>query len=321
MESKMIKFTSSCTWLILLFASLVTFSSCEEEYIPDTNAAEQEIVVEGYIEAGEGSLPPYVIITRSIPFISEVNSGEFADLFVRNADVNVSYGNQTVKLTEICLADVPENLKEQVYRFLGLNPDSAAVDICIYADILGQIKREFGQKYDLKIAKGDTVLTASTTIPQFIGLYDFEWQDTPGKPSDTLAELNCKISDPAGENFYRYLTATGKNPRLIPPFTSVTDDAFFDGKDSLLFPLQKAERRGQKFDPETFGYFQREDSVFVKWCTIDKVHFDFWKTRDFAANSGGPFSSYTRIKTNIQGGLGIWGGYAVHTYRLYCPPK
>ena len=81
MESKMIKFTSSCTGLILLFASLVTFSSCEEEYIPDTNAAEQEIVVEGYIEAGEGSLPPYVIITRSIPFISEVNSGEFADLF------------------------------------------------------------------------------------------------------------------------------------------------------------------------------------------------------------------------------------------------
>ncbi|MBK7223573.1 MAG: DUF4249 family protein [Saprospiraceae bacterium] len=54
---------------------------------------------------------------------------------------------------------------------------------------------------------------------------------------------------------------------------------------------------------------------------LDKVHFDFWKTRDFAANSGGPFSSYTRIKTNINGGLGIWGGYSVQNYRLYCPPK
>lgn len=308
---------------VYIFCTLVLLwmISCEDEYIPDTAVSQQEIVVEGYIEAGEGSNPTYVMVTKSIPFISSISQDKFAELFIKGAEVSVFDGDKTVKLTELCLADLPEDIKRQVYEVLGFNPDSTVANICVYADIFNQITREIGRKYDLKVVVEGKTLTASTTIPQYVGLYDFSWQDPPGEPNDTLAELNCKISDPLGANFYRYLTATGSKPRLIPPFTSVTDDAFFDGRDSLEFPLQKAESRGGDFDIETFGYFERGDSVYVKWCTIDEKHFDFWKTRDFAANSGGPFSSYTRISTNINGGLGIWGGYAVHTYRLYCPPK
>ena len=51
----------------------------------------------------------------------------------------------------------------------------------------------------------------------------------------------------------------------------------------------------------------------------DEAHFDFWNTRDFSANSAGPFSSYTRIKGNVDGALGIWGGYSVDSYRLFVP--
>lgn len=296
-------------------------SACEDEYIPETSVSQQEIVVEGYIEAGEGSNPTYVMVTKSIPFISSISQDKFAEFFIKGADVSVFDGDKTVNLTELCLADLPDDIKKQVYEVLGFNPDSTVADICVYADIFNQITKEVGRKYDLTVVAEGKTLTSSTTIPVHVGLYDFSWQDPPGEPSDTLAELNCKISDPIGKNFYRYFTATGKEPRLIPPFTSVTDDAFFDGRDSLEFPLQKAESRGGDFDLETFGYYERGDSVVVKWCTIDEQHFDFWKTRDFAANSGGPFSSYTRISSNIKGGLGIWGGYAVHTYRLYCPPK
>ena len=43
------------TWIsILLMGVVLSFASCEEEYIPDTSISEQEIVVEGYIEVGEG---------------------------------------------------------------------------------------------------------------------------------------------------------------------------------------------------------------------------------------------------------------------------
>jgi hypothetical protein len=306
----------------LLFPAIIifAFTSCEEEYIPETSISEQEIVVEGYVEVGEGSNPTFVILTRSIPFISTINPDKFTELFVRNAEVSVFDGDKTVALTEICLSQIPEELKAQVYAVLGFNPDSSSVDICVYADLFGQITKDYGRKYDLKVIVEGKTITASTTVPAFTGLSNFMWVDPPGTPSDTLAQLNVTIDDPAGiKNYYRYLTATGDDV-LIPPFGSVTDDAIFDGK-KFEFPLQKAERRGGDFDPESFGLFMRGDSVFVKWCSIDKAHFDFWNTRDFSANSGGPFSSYTRIATNIKGGLGIWGGYACNTYRLYAPPK
>ncbi|MGB4961266.1 MAG: DUF4249 domain-containing protein [Saprospiraceae bacterium] len=306
-------------FIALSMASLLV--SCEEEYIPETDITQQEIVVEGYVEVGEDSDPTFVLLTKSIPFISTIKPDQFAELFVRNATVTVFDGKKSVGLTELCLSQIPPELRPQVYAVLGFNPDSTAADICVYADIFDQIEKGYGRKYDLTVKVGDKILTASTTVPDSVGLHSFKWREPPGSPKDTLAELNVRISDPAKvKNYYRYFTATGKDRTFIPPFGSVTDDAIFDGKD-FEFPLQKAMRRSGDFDPETFGLYRREDSVFVKWCAIDKPHFDFWNTRDFAANSGGPFSSYTRISSNINGGLGIWGGYAVKVYRLYAPPK
>lgn len=321
MEPKINEHMKSIYAIIYVSLSLLFLSSCEQSYTPETSDVEQEIVVEGYIEAGPGANPTYVILTKSIPFLSTIDPNKFTELFIKGAQVTVNDGTNVVELIEFCLDDVPDDLKDEVYAVLGLNPDSATVDICVYADIFGQIKKEPGRKYDLTVKTGNKTLTATTTIPEYVELTNFKWVDPPGKPNDTLAELNVTINDPANvENFYRYFTATGEDPQLIPPFGSVTNDAIFNGQ-SFEFPLQKAQRRGGDFNPDAFGLYKRGDSVFVKWCGIDKAHFNFWNTRDFAANSGGPFSSYTRISTNINGGLGIWGGYAVRTYNLYCPPK
>ncbi|MGB4838663.1 MAG: DUF4249 domain-containing protein [Saprospiraceae bacterium] len=306
--------------LLTLLLPMIILYACEENYIPETSISQQEIVVEGYIEAGAEANPTFVILTKSIPFITTIKSDQFTDLFVKNASVTVFDGQKTIALTEICLNQIPPDLKENVYALLGFNPDSTAADICVYADLFNQLTRESGRKYDLKVIVDGKTITATTSIPPFVGLYDFKWAEPPGKPRDTLAELNVKINDPKGvKNYYRYLTAS-EGGRLIPPFGSVTDDAVFDGKE-FEFPLQRAQKRGGGFDPETFGLYKRGDSITVKWCTIDKAHFDFWNTRDFSANSGGPFSAYTRISTNINGGLGIWGGYAVGIYRMKVPPK
>ena len=151
----------------LLFPAIIlfAFTSCEEEYIPETSISEQEIVVEGYVEVGEGSNPSFVILTRSIPFISTINPDKFTELFVRNAEVSVFDGDKTVALTEICLSQIPEELKAQVYAVLGFNPDSSSVDICVYADLFGQITKDYGRKYDLKVQVEGKTITASTTVP------------------------------------------------------------------------------------------------------------------------------------------------------------
>ena len=307
--------------IVSLFV-LLQLWSCEDPYTPSTSTAQQEIVVEGYVEAGEGSLPVIVLVTRSIPFISTIGSDVFSDIFVRDAVVEVFDGTNTVSLTQLCLSDIPEDLRDQAAALLGLNPDSLSIDICVYADIADQIDRKPGGQYDLTVRVEDKTLTATTTIPQIVELTDFDFRVPPGIPIDTMAELWASISDPGGiPNYYRYFTATNRDPQLIPPFGSVFDDGFFDGMQNLPIPFPKAQRRGQDFDPDTFGLYDRGDTIRIKFCNIDFEHYDFWRTRDFAANSGGPFSSYTRISSNIKGGLGIWGGYAVANYTLYVPPR
>ncbi|MBK8633515.1 MAG: DUF4249 domain-containing protein [Saprospiraceae bacterium] len=302
---------------IIIIGLAFTIWSCEQPYTPPVNEDEQELVVEGYIEAGEETNPTFVLVTRSLPFVTEVDAAAFEKLFISDAIVTVNDGSKLVTLTPLCLKDLPEEIRKQAATVLGIDPNNTTINICAYIDLFDQIDRKIGGKYDLNVKVGSQLLTASTTIPNFVGVDSFRWAQPPGEPSDTLAQLSVTITDPVGKNYYRYLTQIN-DENLIAPFTSVTDDAFFDGK-NFEFPLQKAERRTADLDPNTFGLFLRGDSVTVKWATIDKAHFDFWNTRDNAANSGGPFSSYIRIKTNVTGGQGIWGGYAVGYYRLKCP--
>ena len=300
-------------WMLIIAVCL--FSSCETDFVPEDIEAVDNLVVEGHIEYGPNAVLPYVILTSAVPFFSELSTEQFESLFVKNALVFVNDGEKDVQFSEVCINDLPEDLREEVAMDLGLDADILNVDICIYVDILQQIVVEPNRDYNLTIKVNDSELKSTTTIPEYIPLDSLWFQDVPGEPSDTLLALWSRIDDPADQDdYYRYFTGDKGEP-LVIPFQSVTDDIFFNGQE-FDFPLSKAEPRGGDFDPNTFGFFNIQDTVIVKWCTIDVEHFDFWTTLEFALNSQGPFSSYTRVKTNIEGGLGIWGGYACDEYEL-----
>ena len=311
MRVKDIKYSVSILSILLL-------GGCIEDYVPSTEETKQELVVEGFIEAGDGSAPAYVLITKSIPFLSTIELSTFDDLFVNEAIVTVNDGTNTVELIELCLEDLPPAIKEIAAQVLGFDPDSTSLNICAYVDILDQLDRKIGGKYDLKIETGASIVTATTTIPSFIPLTKLRWDNPPGTPSDTLARLWVTIADNENEaNFYRFFTEENNNGFVIP-FSSVTDDAFFNGQD-FEFPLNKAERRDGDFDPNTFGLYNRGDSIRIKWMNIDEAHFDFWNTLEFSRNNSGPFSSFNRVSSNVDGALGIWGGYAVGFYEDVVP--
>lgn len=302
-------------WVISFFA--IWLASCSEPFVPDTSDV-QPLVVEGYVEAGNGANITYVFITRSLPFIADVSAGQIADLFVHDAVVNVHDGDKNVLLPEVCLDDLPIEIKLEVLQSLGVPPNIITSNICAYVDIGDQITREAGRSYALNILVEDQQLSATTTIPDYVPLYDFRFDQPAGEPSDVLARLFTTIDDPANvTNFYRYKTAEGNQP-FVTPFTSVINDALYDGE-SFEFPLAKAEDRTEEVPFDEFGLFLRGDSITLKWMCIDQDHYNFWNTRDFAANSQGPFSSYTRINGNVSGALGIWGGISLDNYRLYVP--
>ncbi|MEM1215719.1 MAG: DUF4249 family protein, partial [Bacteroidota bacterium] len=285
----------------LLFIGLLLLScwSCEEEFTPPVIDAADEIVVEGYIEAGDLPTPPYVLLTRSIPFFSKIGPDQLNDVFVRDAKVTVTSGDKTVELTELCLEDIPLEFRAQIGEFLGIPLDSLGINICAYLDLSGEMFGEIGATYDLKVVAEDKTLTATTTIPQTVELSNFTFLPPPGEPNDTLAELRCFIDDPGGvANYYRYFTGDSQTGFVRPAF-SVTDDLLFDGQ-FFEFPLDKAEPFGASFDPITYGYYRLGNDVTIKWMMLDEAHFNFFNTLEFGRTNQGPFSSYTRIDSNIE---------------------
>ncbi|MEM8908626.1 MAG: DUF4249 domain-containing protein [Bacteroidota bacterium] len=290
-----------CTW------------ACEEEITPIGSDDPPEIVVEGFIEGGELPTPPVVIITKSIPFSRIVGDGRLSSLFVHDAEVQVSNGSQTVQLSEFCWDDLEEDQKRSILENFNLGFDSLAVNVCVYTDPNINFLGEIGQTYDLEILAEGKRLTAQTTIPPHVPIDSLFF-----KPNTApFWELLGFIEDVDSlASFYRYFTSINQAP-FISPVTSVSDDLFFNGQ-SFEFPLNKAERGGS-VPIQEYGLYYAGDTVGVKWTTIDEVHFNFWSTLEFNSFNQGPFGSYTRVESNIDGGLGIWGGYANSYYFIIVP--
>ncbi len=300
--------------LLFFFASML-FYSCEEEFVPEINSLPPEIVVEGYIEAGDAPTSPFVILTRSIPFFNEINLNAIDGFFVRDAVITVSTDNQTVQLEEFCLDELDPIQRGIAAELFGFDLDSTDINFCVYIDPTFSMIGEVGKQYDLNIEVEGKTITASTTLPAKSNVTDYTFFDTPGEPSDTLRELRVTLADEPNEaNFYRYFTSENEEG-MLAPFNSVLNDLFFDG-DEFQFPLPKAEQADVEFNFESFGFYRVGDTIDVKFCSIDEAHYDFWSTLEFNRANQGPFSSYTAISYNIEGGLGIWGGYTASITRL-----
>ncbi|NNF02092.1 MAG: DUF4249 family protein [Bacteroidia bacterium] len=87
----------------------------------------------------------------------------------------------------------------------------------------------------------------------------------------------------------------------------------------MSLPLERGQSSADEIDFDTYGYFWRGDTVTLRWMNIDKAHYDFWNTLENDAGDN-PFSSPVQIKSNIQGGLGVWGGYN-NTFGTIIIPK
>lgn len=308
-------------YILSIIITILGLVACEKEYIPNLPTQTDDVVVEGYIEAGRNATPPYVILTKSLPFFKEIKNAN--NLFVSGAEVWVSNGKDSVRLQEYCWKDLDPAIRQQAAKAFGIELDSVTADFnfCVYLDFAQRLKGEVGKTYSLRIKTQDgKVLTAQTTIPRGIAIDSAVFIKPPGvNNNDTMAQMRAYANDPKGADFYRYFTSVNGSS-YVAGANSVTDDAFFDGINTK-FNLFKSEPRDANTDPSVFGLWKRGDTISVKFCTIDKAHFDFWNTLEYNANSGGPFSSYTRVKHNINGGMGIWGGYNASYFDTVVPKK
>lgn len=296
--------------LFIILLLLCTVQGCEQEIDLDLPEGEEHLVVEGHIENGT---PPYVILSKDAPYFSETSLEKIENLFVHDAEVIVSLGDKGVKLKELTSADLPPVFRKQLANIFQIDPkafgEQEDFEVSLYTTFDPFFYGQKGKSYCLHIKTPDHKASAKTTIPPQPKLKKVFHR--PVKGNDSMVRVFIQVSDPEHQdNYYRYFTKRNSEPFFTGYFASVSDDDIVNGT-TFNFPLDRGAPRSEEINEDIYSYFWKGDTVVVKFCNIDKAHYEFWNTleEDFR-NQGSPFGSATIVKSNVNGALGVWGGYS-----------
>ena len=225
-------------------------------------------MVECYLEVGK---PFTAVISESVDFFA---SPELP--FISGATVKITHRGETFILNEGLFID-PSSLKLFNYFSTAICPTHFNEDFTIeVTDSLGR------------------VATATTQIlePVLIDTLETVW-----KENDTLALVLTRFMDPPEvKNYYRRMFQAGGElgeGEFEQDFT--TSDNFVDDDHQVVY--------GSGFD------FVKGDTIISTLYNIDQSYHDFRESIIDAINSNGnPFAQPGIIKSNINGGTGVFTG-------------
>jgi hypothetical protein len=283
---------------------LIVLGSCEKNVSFQLNDAAPKLVVEASIENGRA---PTVVLSNSLDYFSEISPEILQQSFVHGADVSISNGTFTHKMKEY-------SFEQNGYTFYYYSIDSS--------NLATAFPGELNTAYALKINSQGKEYNAVTTIPAITKkIYSLYWKKASDFLPDSLVALMVKATDPPGYGDYvRYFTKDNSDP-FYPGINSVFDDQIIDGTTYSL-QVDRGYPRNLGMTKDNLIYFNKGDTITFKLCNIDKATFDFWRTMEFSyASVGNPFSSPTKVLSNIQGNnaLGYFAGYAAQYHTIIIP--
>ncbi len=290
-------------WLpFFLFALLI--SSCEKAINFKLDNSKPSLVVEATIENDQ---PPLVTLSGSFDYFSKISPEILAGSFVHDAVIKISNGFKTHQLKEYSFT-TSSNIKLYYYSVDSSNLATAFTG-------------SLNTNYSMEIQVAGKTYTSITSIPPLAKKIDsLWWKKAPDNPDTTKVVLVGRAADPPGYgNYIRYFTKTNSDP-FFPGLNSIFDDQIIDGK-TYTVDIERGVNRNEKLDAENYSFFNKGDTITVKFANIDKATFDFWRTMEYSYGSiGNPFASPTKVLSNVKDALGYFGGYAVQ-YKTIIVPK
>jgi len=289
--------------LILLFIGSLFFISCEKGVTFNLDSSASRLVVEASIETNQ---PPFVVLSKSQNYFSQISPAMLAASFIRNAEVYISNGVLTHKLKEYSTP------LSNGYTFYFYSIDSSNLSTAF----VGQLNTG----YSLRILSEGKEYTSTTKIPTITRRIDsLFWKKPAGNVDSNKVALMIRATDKPGLGDYiRYYTKRNNEP-FYPALNSVFDDQIIDG---ITYEIEVERGIDRTMDiPDDYSFFEKGDTVTLKLCQIDKATFDFWRAMEFSYQSiGNPFSSPTKVLSNISNGaLGYFGGYAPQFRTIIIP--
>lgn len=119
------------------------------------------------------------------------------------------------------------------------------------------------------------------------------------------AYLKCNfMDDPSRQNFYRVTINQSHPLKNNKHFELINDDLF----------------NGQEMSIITKNIFYPNDTIFITLSHIGQDHYDFRSSVSEALiGNGNPFEAPSKVKSNIQGGTGIFTGLSFDRKRVIVP--
>lgn len=277
-------------WLALL--SILIFSSCEKDIDFNLKESEPMLTVDAQIENG---LAPVVVLTKSFSYYQRLDATLLSSSFVRNAVVTISNGSRTHQLREYAV------------------PLAPGLSAYYYSNDSGNLASAFagepGKTYVLSISTEGQTYSATTDIPAAVNFPDSVWfQRAPQNPDTNKRVMYIRATDPAGRgNYVRYFTKKNSDPFF--PGENVFDDQVIDG---TTYQIQLPQGVNRNEPPkQDSSFYNKGDTVTLKFAAINKAGYTFWNTWEFAYQSiGNPFAQPNKVIGNISNGaLGIFIGY------------
>lgn len=266
-----------------ILAMIVVLNSCTPELDFGNIDFEPQIVVEGWIENGTRA---NVLLTQWLPLYSEGKEVPAMDIPIKWAKVTLSDGE-----------------REEV---LVGRMDQSYISSFVYTSSV--IKGEYGKKYYLKVEYSGKTVTAETYIPEPVKIDAF----TVSKCEDDFYSISAEFKDdPEQEDYYKFFSKViSDNKRFLPSFMGTINDKGYD--DHTIDVVVNRGLKIGKSDIKYTPYYELDDTVVVKLTRLPKDAYLFWSDYENEVMNGkNPlFPSTTNLKSNINGGKGIWAGYA-----------
>ena len=313
--------------IILIALAALAFISCEKEVEVDLPETEAKLVVEGVIEQGQ---PPIVLLTKSQSYFAPTDLGSIANIFVKDAVITVNDGTTTVTLSELSSEGLTEEQIEQAAELTGIDPSLlAGADISVYTLLDNSLLGEEGRTYTLNVSGDGKSCSAVTKIPNVVPWDSTWWRLAEVNPDDdSSGYVWGRLSDPDtlgngyrhyARRFYSADPDFVEDSRFISPLGTTFNDKYLNGLTVDFFAVRGRSPFTDNSEDETAGFFLRGDSVVMKFVSMGLKEADFYITYDNnVASQGDIFSTPANARGNIDGGLGIWAGWAAYYDTLVC---
>jgi hypothetical protein len=273
-----------CIYILFLLALV----GCTKDVDIDVASSEDKVVVEGRIETGG---IPEVYLTKSVAIFEEFDFNDVTKYLIADAIVTISNGS----FLDTLKPEIDFNLTPPVV-YTTSTPSFIGVD---------------GETYNLKIITDGRILTSTTTIPNQVKLDSVWIKEESGFPGKGFVWAHFLDPDTLG-NSYRWEQKLTTETKFVSPVGSTFDDKIINGEAFDFFAQKPFDPNDDSIDRTTAFYYDITDTVIIKFSTIDKASFNFWRTLDVSkSNNGNPFAAPITPITNIDGGLGVFTGYSV----------